>query len=165
MSELRDYCFCSTWDGDGEIYNREGAIVWRFLTTGVRDHAVAVEPQLPSVFAFYDEGKRELLTIRRERRFPMARFKIIENGLLAGTIRQESPVFTRYALEFPNGSNWKLYLPMFSVSIRGVSDAGGEILARFRMRRQWYVRLGAGMDTPPMMAALAYIIRKKLQRT
>jgi uncharacterized protein YxjI len=165
MSEVKDYCFCSNWDGDGEIYNRDGEVVWRFRTTGLKRRPA--EPGLfrSPVFAVSNAGGQELLTISRERMLPLARFRMVENGLPVCTIRQRSILFTKYALEFDNGSRWNLHLPMFTVFIKGVSETGAEVLVRVRSRRQWYVRIGAGFDSLPMMGALAFIIRKKEQCT
>ena len=165
MSEVKDYCFCSNWDGDGEIYNRDGEVVWRFRTTGLKRRPA--EPGLfrSPVFAVSNAGGQGLLTISRERMLPLARFRMVENGLPVCTLRQRSILFTKYALEFDNGSRWNLHLPMFTVFIKGVSETGAEVLVRVRSRRQWYVRIGAGFDSLPMMGALAFIIRKKEQCT
>ena len=87
MSEVKDYCFCSNWDGDGEIYNRDGEVVWRFRTTGLKRRPA--EPGLfrSPVFAVSNAGGQELLTISRERMLPLARFRMVENGLPVCTIR------------------------------------------------------------------------------
>lgn len=167
MDELKDYCICSNWDGDGDIYNRDGEVVWRFRTTGLKRRPAELGSVRSPVFAVYSTGGQELLTISRERRFPLARFRMIENGLPACTIRQRSMLFTKDSLEFDNGSRWKLYIPLFNFSMlfKGVSETGAEVLVRVHNRQQWYVRIGAGLDSLPMMASLAFIVRKNLQCT
>ena len=163
MSEPKDYCFCSDWDGDGEIYNRDNKIIWKFQSTALKESPDKSGVfQLP-VFSFRDAEGKELLAIYREKRFPMAQFNIIESGLTVCTISQRSLFFTKYEFNFHGGLKWNLHLPMFSVFGKSVSESGGEILVRIHTRRQWFVR--AEFDNPPMMAALAYIIRKKVQRT
>jgi len=165
MNEFKDYCFCSNWDGDGEIYNRDSKIVWRFKTTGLKNRPAKSGAVRSPIFAVCDASGQELLTIYREKMLPSARFKIVENGLPICDISQGSIFFTKYEFEFKDGSKWNLHLPMFSVSGKCVSQNGAEILVQARTRRQWYVRIGDGFDNPPMMTALAFIIRKKLQCT
>jgi uncharacterized protein YxjI len=165
-NEYKDYCFCSNFDGDGEIYSRDNKIVWRFQTTGLKQRSTKSKSfnKFP-IFIFCDSDGKELLAIYREKRLPFARFKIVEKDLPVCTISQRSIFFTKYDFEFSNGLKWNLYLPMFSVFGKGASENGNEILVRVRARRQWFVRIATGFDNPPMMAALAYIIRKKEQCT
>jgi uncharacterized protein YxjI len=165
VNEFSDYCFCSTWDGDGEIYNRENKVVWRFKTTDLRESMASTDEIRSPVFAFEDADGRELVAIARERRFPLGRFVVAAKGLRLCTIRQRSIWFTKYELEFDSKRKWKLSMPMFSVRGKAISDDAEDILVQARTRRQWFVRIGKGIDTVPMMAALTYIIRKKLQRT
>jgi hypothetical protein len=165
MNEFADYCFCSTWDGDGEIHNQEGKIVWRFQTTGLKQRLIKSGIGQSPVFAFLDATGQELATIYRERRLPLARFVVVKNDLRLCMIWQRSIWFTKYEFEFDNKSKWKLCLPMFSVSGKAISESGAEILVRARTRRQWFARISAGLDSPSMMAALAFVIRKKLQCT
>lgn len=165
MSEHEDYCFQSTFDGDGEIYDRANEIVWRFKSKGLKRRPANQGMFRSPVFAVYDAGERELLTINRDRMLPLARFIVVENGLPVCTIRQRSILFTKYTLEFDGGSRWNIHMPMFTVFFRGVSETGAKVLVRVRTRREWYVRISAGFDNLFMMASLAFIIRKKVQCT
>ena len=154
MNESADYCFCSTWDGDGEIYNQENKIVWRFQTTRVTR---------PSIFSFCDADGKELASIRREKWLPMARFALVQDDVRLGTIWQRSVWRTKYEFEFEGKSKWNLWMPLFSVSGKATNVRGAEILVRARTRRQWFIRIGAGCEFPPLLAALAFVVRKKLQ--
>ena len=156
MKEFADYCycFCSTWDGDGEIYNQEGKIVWRFQTTQLIP---------PSIFSFRDANGNEMASIRREKRLPMARFVVVRDDVCLGTIWQQSIWRTKYRFEFEDNSKWNLRMPMFSVFARAANESGDEILIRARTRRQWFVSIGVGLESVPILAVLAFVVCKKLQ--
>jgi hypothetical protein len=164
MSEFADYRFCSTWDGDGEIYNQENKVVWRFKMTGLKQ-SVEVGMARPPVFVLCDADGNELAAISRERRLPLTRFVVAQNGSRCGTIWQRSIWFTKYEFEFTNRSKWMLYMPMFSVSGNVVAETGAVIWVQARTRREWYVRFDLGADSLPMIAALTFVVRNKLQRT
>jgi len=165
MNEFGDYRVCSTWDGDGEIYNQENKIVWRFKTTGLKQHPVEAGMIRPPTFILYDAGGEELAAISREKRLPLAQFVVTQNGSKCGTIWQRSIWFTKYELGFDDKSNWKLYMPMFSVSGKAVSETGAVIRVQARTRREWYVRFDSGVEQQPMIAALTFVVRNKLQCT
>ena len=158
MSEFADYCFCSDWDGNGEIFNSEGKVVWRFRSVG------SDRNEGTPLFVFSGPDGKELAVVRREKRLLMARFAVFENDVRMCTIWQRTLTLTKYDFEFSQ-VKWTLRMPMFSVRMRAASENGLEILVHVRSRKQWFVRLPIGNDQPPMMAALAYITRKKLQCT
>jgi hypothetical protein len=165
MSEFADYYFCSTWDGDGEILDRENKIVWRFQTTGLGSRPTDSRTGRPPIFALRDAVGRELFTVLRERRFPLAQFAVVGDDECVCVVRQCNPVFTRYEFEFGDESKWHLHLPMFSVRGRAMSENGVEILVSARTRREWYMRFVVGYDSPALVAALVFVTRKKLQCT
>ena len=165
MNEFVDYRFCSTWDGDGEIYSQENKVVWRFKMTELKQHPAEAGMVRPPIFILYDAEGKELAAISREKRLPMAQFAVTQNGSRCCTIWQRSIWFTKYEFGFDNKSNWNLYMPMFSVSGKVVSETGAVIRVQARTRREWYVRFDAGTESPPMIAALTFVVRNKLQRT
>jgi len=158
MSEFADYCFCSDWDGNGEIYNRDGKVVWHFQPTGSDGRAGV------PLFVFTGADGKELAVVRREKRLPLARFAVFENDVRVCTVRQRTLTLSKYDLEFET-AKWTLRMPMFSARMKATAANGLEILVRVHSRRQWFVRLPVGNDQPPMMTALAYVTRKKLQCT
>ena len=165
MNEFADFRFCSTWDGDGEIYSQENKVVWRFKMTGLKQHPAEAGMVRPPIFVLCDADGKELAAISREKRLPLARFAVTQNGSQCCTIWQRSIWFTKYEFELNNKSNWKLYMPMFSVSGKVVSESGAVIRIQARTRREWYVRFGLGVESPLMIAALAFVVRNKLQCT
>jgi uncharacterized protein YxjI len=158
MSEFADYCFCPDWDGNGEIYNREGEVVWRFRSAGSNWNEGV------PLFVFSGTDGKELALVRREKRFPLARFAVFENAVRTCTIWQRTLTLSRYDLAFEN-AKWTLRMPMFSVRMRATSADGSEILIRVQSRKQWFVRLPMGKAEPSLLTALAYVTRKKLQCT
>jgi len=163
VNEFADYCFCSDWDGNGEIYNRDGKVVWRFRSTGLGCRAADSGNGSP-LFVFSGADGKELAVIRREKRLPLARFAVFENDSRTCTIWQRTLTFSKYELEFKK-AKWTLRMPMFSVFMRATANDGSEILFRVHSRRQWFMRMPAGSDETSMMTALAYVARKKLQCT
>ena len=164
MSEARDYCFLSDFDGDGSIVNRANEVVWRFRTTGLKYRAAEQTSGSP-VFAFCDPEERELLTIMRPRRLPLARFVLIEDGLPVGTIRQRSILFNRYTIESDSGWRCVLHMPLFTTSFRAATEVGAEVRIAVRTLREWYVRITEGFDSVHLMASLAFLTRKRIQCT
>lgn len=162
-NDYKDYCVCSDWDGDGEIYNRDNKIVWKFQSNRLKQFSTGLFRS--PVFAFRNDDSGDLSVIYRKKRWPMAEFVVVEKNLPVCTIFQRSIFFTRYDFEFGGGFNWSLYMPMFSVRGKGVSREGKEVLIRVATRKRWFIRISTGLDSPAMMAALAFITRKKLQRT
>lgn len=156
MKRFAIYRFCSTWDGDGEISNQTDEVVWRFQTKP--------EANSPVDFVLSD-ATGKLVTITRERSFPFAKFAVIRDELRLGTISQRNIWFTRYEFKFGHTAIWNVYLPMFSVSGKAISGIAPEICLNIQSRREWFARISVGIDNPPMMAALAYTVRKKLQCT
>ena len=165
IGECKDYCFHSNWDGDGEIYNSDGEVVWRFKSTGLKHGSAESKLHGTLVFAVYDNSQREWVTICRERRFPLGKFVVVENGLPICTIRQRDILFINYTLEFDRSQRWRIHMPIFTVFYHGTSDLGEIALIRFRTRQEWYVRITAGSDNLSIISSLAFIIRKKVQKT
>ena len=162
-NDYKDYCVCSDWDGDGEIFNGDNKVKWRFQSTNADKYSTKLFRS--PVFVFRNSDGKELSVIYCKRRLPLAQFVVVEKDLPVCTINQRSVFFTRYEFEFVGGIRWNLYMPMFSVRGKGTSNEGKEIFTGARSRRQWFIRISSSFDSSAMMAALAYITRKKLQRT
>ena len=163
MNDYKDYCVRSDWDGNGEIYNRDDKVVWKFQSTKLKEFASRLFRS--PVFVFRDSAGKEMAVIYRKRRFPLAQFVVVENDSPVCTISQHSIFFTKYRFEFCGGLKWNLYMPMFSVRGKGTSNKGKEIFTYAPSRCQWFVRISSGFDSLAMMGALAYITRKKEQCT
>jgi len=163
MNDFADYCFSSDWDGNGEVHNREGKVIWRFRSTGLAQCNANSATAYP-LFVFSGADGSESAVVKREKRFPLARFVVFENGARVCTIWQRTLTFSRYELEFEK-AKWTLCMPMFSIRMQATSEAGSEILIRVHSRKQWFARIPNGHNEPSIMTALTYVIRKKLQRT
>jgi hypothetical protein len=163
----RDYGFSSDWDGNGEIYDVERQIVtWKCQFKNLRRRADEAGKQSKPVFALFDADGKESLAIHRDAGFFIApKYRILEKSSQVGSIFQRSILFTRYEFSFASGSKWKLYLPMFTVWGSGESADQGKLTFRFKTRRLWMIRLTTDFGYPPLMAALAFVTRKKLQCT
>ncbi|HEY4415156.1 MAG TPA: hypothetical protein VGO57_05640, partial [Verrucomicrobiae bacterium] len=70
---------------------------------------------------------------------------------------------TKYEFEFEGKPKWSLVMPLFSISCKATSAGGEQILFSVQTRRQWFVRMRAGLEHPVLMAALAFVVRKRLQ--
>jgi hypothetical protein len=117
--------------------------------------------QLLPDFSFSDASGQELLTVRCERRYPLTRFLMVENGLPVCTIRQRSILLNKYTLEFHSGSEWTFYIPLFSVHYKAISDGGAEVLVRLFRHDEWYLLFPPGLDSLHLVAALAFIHKER----
>lgn len=160
--EVGKYCFKCSYEGNGEIYNSNGEIVWRVKTLYSRPHYPYGFFRLAD-FVVYDKADKELLRIKRERRLPLAQFVMVENGLRVCTIRERSILLNKYTLDFTNGQRWVFRMPLFTVNFGGSSDTGATIRTRLWTHNVWYVLIDTNADSPHLVAALAFIHRERLR--
>lgn len=161
--KINEYCFRCTYDGDGEIYNRESKLLWSFRSLSRNRSTVfplAFFRLLPD-FVFYDTTQLELLTIMCERRYPLTRFVMIENGFSVCTIRKRSILQNEYSIEFNSELNWTFQMPMFTVFYNGVSENGAKLRVRMERHDTWYVQIPSSVDNLRLVAALAFIHREQ----
>ena len=162
-SEPMEYCIQCKFGSDGEIYNRESMILWRFRTQhqNVRRMFLPALFRLLPDFVFYDTAEQELLVIKCERRYPLSRFVMTANGLPVGTIRQRGILLNRYTFDFNGESEWSFHMPLFSVFYKGISDTGAEVRVRLARHDTWYVQISPNSDSLYLVAALAFIHRER----
>jgi hypothetical protein len=163
-SETGKYCFQCTYEGNGEIFNSKGEILWRVKTQHFNNRARYPYGffRLPD-FVVYDKTDKEFIRIKRERSFLAAQFVMLEDGVLVCRIRQRSILLNKYRLEFADHSKWTFHMPLFTVIFRGKSETGGRIQVRLRTHNVWYVLIDPDADSPQLVAALAFIHRERLR--
>jgi hypothetical protein len=163
VEETNEYCFQCVSDGNGEIYNRDSKMLWRFSTP--HQNIFLAFPrfffQLLPDFVFYDTAEQELLTIRCERRYPLTRFVMVENGLQICTIKQMSILQNKYLIEFDSGYRWTFHIPMFTVYYKGVAETGEEVHVRMQRHHTWYVQIPSNLVDLRLVAAFALIHRER----
>lgn len=150
------YCFRCSYEGIGEIYDSNGGILWRFKTLHKRPHYPYGFFRLPD-FVVHDKADNELVRIKLEQKWVLARFVVIENGLSICTIKLRSILRNKYSLNFANGQRWIFRLPLFTVNFGGLSEMGEKIRVRVQTHNIWYVQIDANIDSPQLVAALAFI--------
>jgi hypothetical protein len=160
--EAGKYCFRCSYEGNGEIYNSNGGILWRFKTLHKRPHYPYGLFRLPD-FVVYDKADKELFRIKSKCKWALAQFMMLENGLPICTINQRSILRNKFTLNFTNGQEWVFQMPLFTVNFGGWSEAGEKIRVRFRSHNIWYVLIDTKADTPQLVAALALIHRERLR--
>ena len=161
-----EYCFHCLWEGDGEIYNSEGEILWRVKTRyrdGSRPYFYLRWCGRNPDFIVYDPSGREWLRIVRNRRWLAGQFVMLENELPVGTITEHSPLLNRYDLDFASGSKWNFHMPFFTVWFKGASETDAKVMVRIWGHQVWYVRIDAVADHPHLVAALAFVHRERLR--
>lgn len=163
VTEGDEYGFRCTVDGNGEIYNRESRMLWRFRTLHRNGRGTFFSSffQPLADCLFYDNSDLELLTIRCERRYPLSRFVMFESGLPVCTIQQRSLLQTKYIIEFTGGIKWTLQLPLFTVFYKVISETGSEVLIRLVRHDTWYLKVFSQSDNFRLLAALAFIHRER----
>jgi hypothetical protein len=160
--EAGKYCFRCSYEGNGEIYNSNGEIVWRVKTLHRRPHYPYGLFRLPD-FVVNDKGEKELFRIKLERKWALAQFVMVENGVPVCTLKQRSILRNKFRLDFSNGQKWVFREPLFTVNFGGWSETGEKIRVRLRSHNIWYVLIDAKVDSPQLVAALAFIHRERLR--
>lgn len=160
--EAGKYCFKCSYEGNGEIYNSNGEILWRFKTLHKRPHYPYGFFRLPD-FVIYDKTDKEIFRIKLEHKLALAQFVMLENGLPICTINQRSILRNKLTLNFANGQKWIFRMPLFTVRFGGLSETGEKILVGVRTHNIWYVSIDANIDSPQLVAALAFIHRERLR--
>jgi hypothetical protein len=162
--KLHEYCFQCALDGNGEVYDRDSQILWRFKTLPKNSSYVlsSLSFKLFPNFYFLDNNLKELLVIKCEQRYPLARFVMFVDNFPVCVIRQRSILFkNKYTLEYNNGSRWFFQMPLFSVFYKGVSDTGAEVKVRLLRHDTWHVQIASEHDSPLLIAGLAFIHRER----
>ena len=154
------YCFKCSYEGNGEIYNSNGEIVWRVKTLYSSLHYPYGFFRLAD-FVVYDKSDRELFRIKLGRKWALAQFVMIENGLPICTVKLRSILRNKYSLNFANGQKWIFRMPLFTVNFGGLSEMGEKIRVRLWSHNVWYVLIDANVDSPQLVAALAFIHRER----
>jgi hypothetical protein len=160
--EAGKYCFRCSYEGNGEIYNSNGEILWRFKTLHRRPHYPYGLFRLPD-FVVHDKADKELFRIKLERKWSLAQFVMIENDMPICTIGQRSILRNKFTLDFANGQKWIFRMPLFTVNFGGLSETGEKIRVHVRTHNIWYVLIDAKVDSPQLVAAVAFIHRERLR--
>lgn len=160
--EAGKYCFRCSYEGNGEIYNSNGEILWRFKTLHKRLHYPYGFFRLPD-FVICDKTDKEIFRIKLERKWTLAQFMMLENGLAICTINQRSILRNKFTLNFANGQKWIFRMPLFTARFDGLSETGEKIRVGVRTHNIWYVSIDANADSPQLVVALAFIHRERLR--
>lgn len=153
--EAGKYCFQCSYEGNGEI-------LWRVKTLHKRPHYPYGFFRLPD-FVVYDKADKEVFRIKRERRFSLSQFVMVDNGLPICTIKQRSILRNKYSLDFGNSLKWVFRMPLFTVNFGGLSETSEKIRVRLWSHNIWYVLIDTNVDSPQLVAALAFIHRERLR--
>ncbi len=158
------YCIKCSYEGNGEIYDSNGEVRWRFETQHFNSR-----PRYPyglfrvPDFVVYARDGIEAFRIKFQKKWALAQFVMLENGSPVCTIRLRSPLRNKYTLMFENAQNWVFKMPLFTVRFRGHSDSGKDMQVRMRSHNGWYVLVDPSADNPQLVAALAFLHRERLR--
>jgi len=161
---------CAFFGRDGGILSfeegrKEGRVVFRFRN----------EPQpktLPGLlyglvrlpeFVIYDPDGKEVVRIRRTRRFPRAIFEMRDGKELRATIVRRHPLLSSYDIRLAGGPDWRFKLPLFTIDFFGESSIGGKLLARADTHNQWFMVVDTNHDSPYLIYALLFIHRERMR--
>lgn len=160
--EAGKYCFRCSYEGNGEIYDSNGGILWHFKTLHKRPHYPYGIFRLPD-FVIYDRADKELFRIKLERKWSLGQFAMLEGGQPVCTINQRSFLRNKFALNFTGGQKWVFRMPLFTARFGGLSEMGEKIRVGVRTHNIWYVLIDTNADNPQLIAALAFIHRERLR--
>jgi hypothetical protein len=163
-SDCNYYCSCSSWEGNGQILDKENNPLWQYNSVGGNRFHSSVYGffRLP-VFVVQDLEGHEVLSFRRTKRFPLSVFEVKEGNRLIGTIRQRSLLFTKYRLEFEGGLRCTFRMPLFTIWFKGTVETGGQFLVQLWQHRVWLVRIDSNINSFPLVAAIAFMHRERLR--
>ncbi len=161
------YASWCTYYGDGDIYSfeegrEEGHVVFRFRNEPQRKTLMYGLVRLPELVVYDPDGK-EVVRIRRTRRFPRATFEMRDRKELRATIVRRHPLFLSYDIRLAGGPDWRFKLPLFTVDFFGESSIGGRLLASQHRHYQWFMVVDTNHDSPYLIDALAFIHRERVR--
>ena len=161
------YATWCTYYGDGDIYSfeegrEEGRVVFRFRSEPQPKILMYGLVRLPE-FVVYDPDGKEVVRIRRTRRFPRAIFEMRDGKELRATIVRRHPLFLSYDIRLEGDPDWRFKLPLFRINFFGESSIGGRLLALLHTHNQWYLRINPNHDSPYLIYALVFIHRERIR--
>ena len=139
------YASISSWDGDGKVVDRSDAARWTF------------GPAHPHRFVVTDPSGEEVLTVARADRYPFRTFSMATKASSIGTIRELSLLFNKYSIDFQDGLNCIVHLPLFGAAFHGRSSDGAGLQIEMQHHRVWLLRLDPELDDPRFIAALTFL--------
>jgi len=117
--ELGKYGFWCSYFGNGEIYNSNGEVIWHFKTLHTRPRYPYGLFRVPD-FVVCDRADKELFRIRLQRKWPLARFKMTEDGSPICTFQQRSFLRNSFTFAFTDGQKWVFRMPLFTGRFGGL---------------------------------------------
>ena len=166
--------FTSWFDGDGVILGyeegrEEGREVFRSRNEPQPKSLMEWLPRplyglarLPE-FVVCDPDGKEVVRIRRTRRFPRATFEMRDGKELRATIVRRHPLFSSYDIRLAGGPDWRFKLPLFTIDFFGESSIGGKLLARADTHNQWFMVVDTNHDSSYLIHALLFIHRERMR--
>jgi hypothetical protein len=152
MANGKDYWFAISGRQCADIRDPSGATLYCLRRRAETDLRRGSEE-----WTFFRGGKQPLFAVRRVRRFPCLRYAIFRDGHEVGTVSGLNLLRTRYYLKFATGPGWVLFTPMYSVFFYAISDDAGAVAVRQKRHNTWGVRFGPDLDSPELIAALAFV--------
>ncbi len=157
----------TTYHGDGDILSfeegrEEGRVVFRFRSEPQPKILMYGLVRLPE-FVVYDPDGKEVVRIRRTRRFPRSIFEMRHGKELRATIVRRHPLFSSYDIRLAGGPDWRFKLPLYTIDFFGESSIGGRLLARADTHNQWFMVVDTNHDSPYLIHALLFIHRERMR--
>ncbi len=157
----------TSYYGDGDILSfeedrEEGRVVFRFRNEPQPKILMYGLVRLPE-FVVCDPDGKEVVRIRRTRRFPRSIFEMRDGKELRATIVRRHPLFSSYDIRLAGGPDWRFKLPLFTIDFFGESSIGGRLLARQDSHNQWFMVVDTNHDSPYLIHALAFIHRERIR--
>ena len=154
MANGNDYWFAMSGRQSANMRDRSGATLYCLRRRSTADLRRGLHE-----WTFSREGKHPLFAVQRVRHFRV--YATPSSGMAtkwAGTIFPGLNLLrTRYYLKFATGPGWVLFTPMYSVFFYGISDDAGAVAVRARRHDAWGVHFGQNLDSPELIAALAFV--------
>ncbi len=172
--ENRYSTVCAWFGGHGDILSfeeegKECRVVFSFRNAAQPKSLMAWLPRplyglvrLPE-FVVCDPDGKEVVRIRRTRRFPRAIFEMRDGKELRATIVRRHLLFSSYDIRLAGSPDWRFKLPLFTIDFFGESSIGGRLRALLDTHNQWFMVVDTNHDSPYLIHALAFIHRERLR--
>jgi hypothetical protein len=147
-------------DSPGVILGEPGVMRWQYQTRPRRSAWSPLNLFKKPDFIVTDPEGREILQIRRVKRFPPT-FEIVENNQVVARIARQSILRNKYTIEFNSGPTWTVRMPLFSISFRSESTVGTRVWMWISSSKmQWSILAEPGTDSVHLLSGLAFIHRE-----
>ncbi len=151
-----------SWDGcqPNEIFDDSDVLHWRCELSPPRPPLSLLNLYRKPEYQVLTPEGRKIFTIRRIRRLP-ATFQMSDGETVVGTIQLRSILRNKYTIRLPDGDEWTIRMPLFTVYFWAESTAGAKVWILVGPSiMHWNLLIEPGSEDIRLIAAISFVQRE-----